>query len=129
MRQLFQDGNVVWDNFADMLTENEKQFLKYWEENRLREKNWKYQLLTGLPLGLLFALPILLLLMSAKLWYARAEMQANTIVNPVVLIIAVLLIAFFMAFFYKSHRWEMKEQMYQSLKAREQQEKPAEPDQ
>lgn len=106
-----------------MLTENEKQFVKYWEENRLREKSWQYQFLTGLPLGLLFSLPIILLFMSAKLWYKRAEMLGNTIVNPVVLIIAVLLIAFFMAFFYKNHRWEMKEQQYRALKAREEQEK------
>jgi hypothetical protein len=112
-----------------MLTENEKQFVKYWEENRLREKSWQYQLLTGLPLGLLFSLPIILLLMTAKLWYKRAEMLANTIVSPTILIIAVLLIAIFVAFFFKSHRWEMREQLYRSLKAREDQEKPADQDQ
>jgi hypothetical protein len=33
-----------------------------------------------------------------------------------------LLIATFVAFFYKSHRWEMKDQLYQALKAREKQE-------
>jgi membrane protein YdbS with pleckstrin-like domain len=102
-----------------MLTENEKQFVKYWEENRLREKSWQYQLLTGLPWGLLFSLPIIVLLMTARLWYKRAEMQANSMVSPTVLIIAVLLIALFVAFFYKHHRWEMKEQLYQALKARE----------
>lgn len=102
-----------------MMTENEKQFVKYWEENRLREKSWQYQLLTGLPWGLLFSLPIIVLLMTARLWYKRAEMQANTMVSPTVLIIAVLLIAFFVAFFYKNHRWEMKEQLYRALKARE----------
>jgi membrane protein YdbS with pleckstrin-like domain len=112
-----------------MLTENEKLFVKYWEENRLREKSWQYQLLTGLPLGLLFSLPILLIMMSAKLWYKRAEMLANTIVNPAVLIIAVVLIAFFVAFFYKNHRWEMKEQHYRALKAREEAEKAAGQDQ
>jgi membrane protein YdbS with pleckstrin-like domain len=105
-----------------MLTENEKQFVKYWEENRLKEKNWKYQLLTGLPWGLLFSMPILVLVMTAKFWYKRADMEANTMVNPVILVIAVLLIATFVAFFYKSHRWEMKDQLYQSLKAREKQE-------
>ena len=112
-----------------MLTEDEKRFVKYWEENRLREKSWQYQLLTGLPLGLLFSLPIIVLVLTAKLWYKRAEMQANAMVNPVVLIIAVLVIAFFMAYFYKNHRWEMKEQLYQALKAREAQDKPTDQDQ
>lgn len=112
-----------------MLTENEKQFVKYWEENRLREKSWQYQLLTGLPLGLLFSLPIILLVLTAKLWYKRAEMMANSMVSPVVLIIAVLIIAVFVAYFYKNHRWEMKEQLYQALKAREKQDNPADQDQ
>lgn len=102
-----------------MLSENEKRFVKYWEENRLREKSWKYQLLTGLPMGLLFSLPIIILLMTAKLWYKRADMEANTMLSPVVLIIAVMLIAVFIAIFYKNHRWEMKEQLYRQLKARE----------
>ena len=112
-----------------MLTENEKQFVKYWEENRLREKSWQYQLLTGLPWGLLFSLPILVLLMTAKFWYKRAEMEANTMGSPVILIIAVLVIAIFVAFFYKNHRWEMREQLYRSLKAREEQERTADQDQ
>ena len=105
-----------------MLTENEKQFVKYWEENRLRQKSWQYQLLTGLPWGLLFSMPILVLVVTAKFWYKRADMEANTMMNPVIVIIAVLLIATFVAFFYKSHQWEMKDQLYQSLKAREKQE-------
>ena len=105
-----------------MLTEKEKQFVKYWEGNRVKEKSWQYQLLTGLPLGLLFSLPIIVLLMTARFWYKRADMEANTMTSPVVLIIAVLLIAVFVAIFYKNHRWEMKEQLYRSLKAREEQE-------
>lgn len=105
-----------------MLTDNEKRFVKYWEENRLKEKSWKYQLLTGLPWGLLFSTPILALLMTAKLWYPKADMEANSRMSPVILIIAVLLIATFVAFFYKSHRWEIKDQLYRALKAREKQE-------
>lgn len=108
-----------------MLTENEQRFVKYWEANRLREKRWQYQLLTGLPLGLLFSLPVIILLMTAKLWYKRAEMEANALGSPVVMIIAVLVIAVFVAIFYKNHRWEMKEQLYRQLMAREEAEKAA----
>ena len=126
MPQLFQDGIGARDNFAVMLTDDEKRFLKYWEENRLRHKSWKYQLLTGLPIGLLFSLPIFILVMTAGWWYERADMQAVSFVNPIVLVIAVLLIATFMAIFYKNHRWDIKEQLYRSLKAREEQEKQVE---
>lgn len=107
-----------------MLTENEKQFVKYWEENRQKEKSWKYQLLTGLPRGLLFSTPVLVLVITARFWYKRADMVANAMTSPIILIIAVLLIAIFVAFFYKSHQWEMKDQLYQSLKAREKLENP-----
>jgi L-cystine uptake protein TcyP (sodium:dicarboxylate symporter family) len=108
-----------------MLTEEEKQFVKYWEENRLRQKSWKYRLLTGLPLGILFSAPIMLLLMTARFWYKRADMMANTIANPVVMILAVLIIAVFVAIFFKAHRWEMSEQLYQGIKARERVEEAA----
>jgi hypothetical protein len=105
-----------------MLTESEKRFLKYWEENRLREKKLNKQLLLGLPIGLLFAIPVLILLFSGKFWYQRASMEANTQGSPVVLIIAVICIAVFVAVFYKRHQWDMREQQYLELKAKEQEE-------
>lgn len=98
--------------------------MEYWEANRERERKLNYQLLVGLPVGLLFAIPVLLLLFSGRLWYKRAEMVANTMVNPVILIIAVLAISVFVAIFYKRHQWDMKEQQYLELKAREQNDSP-----
>lgn len=102
-----------------MLTEKEKQFLAYWEANRVKEKKMIRQLLIGIPVGILFAIPILILLLSGKLWYKRADAVANTQLNPVVLLIAVALIIAFMAIFYKRHQWEMKEQYYKQLKAKD----------
>lgn len=93
--------------------------MEYWEANRERERKVNYQLLVGLPIGLLFAVPVLLLLFSGRFWYKRAEMVANTMASPVILIIAVLAISIFVAIFYKRHQWEMKEQQYLELKARE----------
>ena len=101
-----------------MLTEREKQFLRYWEDNRLREKKTYKQLLVGIPIGLIFALSIMMSVFSGSLWYKRADMVANT-TNPLVLIVAVILIAAFMAIFYKRHQWEMKEQQYLEIKAKE----------
>lgn len=105
-----------------MLTESERRFLQYWEANRLREKKLNKQLLLGLPIGLLFAVPVLILLFSGKFWYERANMEANSHSSPVVLMIAIICIALFVAVFYKRHQWEMKEQQYLELKAREQEE-------
>ena len=104
-----------------MLNEREKRFIEYWEANRAGEKKLFRQLLIGIPVGLLFTIPILLILFSGKLWYKRADAVANTQLNPVVLIIAVIIITAFVALFYKRHQWEMKEQYYRQLKAKAEQ--------
>ena len=103
-----------------MLEEHEKRFIEYWEKKRLTERKTLRQLLVGIPLGLLFAIPILIVLFSGRFWYKRADAAANAQLNPIVLIIAVLLIAAFFAIFYKRQQWESKEQYYKELKAREQ---------
>ena len=109
----------LWINLLCMLNEQERQFLVYWEANRLREKKLNKQLLMGLPIGLLFAVPVLILLFSGKFWYTRANMEANSQSSPVILMIAVICIAVFVAVFYKRHQWEQREQHYLELKARE----------
>ncbi len=99
-----------------MLSEEEKAFMVYWERNRERQKKTFYQLLVGLPLGLLLALPILLNYLSG--WNKRAVMVGNAQSSPVVLLIAVLAIAVFFSIFNKRHRWEMNEQRYLELKGK-----------
>jgi membrane protein YdbS with pleckstrin-like domain len=102
-----------------MLNENEKRFLAYWEAQRETEKKLMRQLLIGIPIGLIFAIPILIMLFSGKIWYKRADAVANTQLNPLVLIIAIIVIAAFVAIFYKRHQWDMREQHYKELKERE----------
>jgi uncharacterized membrane protein len=104
-----------------MLTDSETRFVTWWEENRLKEKKVFKQWLVGLPLGLLFGVPIFLNFFSG--WYKRAVMVRNAQIvtrdfNPVVLIIAVLMIISFVAIFSKKHKWEMNEQRYKELKAK-----------
>jgi Ca2+/Na+ antiporter len=101
-----------------MLTEKEKLFVEYWESYRMKEKSIFYQLMTGLPMGLLFSLPIIFVLFSGRYWYKRADFVANSKMSVWVLLLAVLLIAVFVAFMYKRHKWEMKDQQYNELKAR-----------
>lgn len=108
-----------------MLSQEEKMFVEYWEENRLKERKILKQFLIGLPIGLLFGLPVIMLLFSGKFWYKRADMVANTQLNPFVLLIAVIIIVVFVAIFYKRHQWDMKEQQYLELKARHDSEQSA----
>jgi hypothetical protein len=99
------------------LSEKEIAFITYWEQNRMREKRVLNQLLVGLPLGVLFGMPVILNLLLD--WDKRALMVANTQLSPIILITAVLLIIVFVAIFSRKHKWEMKEQYYQELKVRQ----------
>ncbi len=102
-----------------MLTEDEKKFMEYWEKNRDKQKKVVRQFLLGIPLGLLFAIAIVINFSSG--WYKRADMMANTQdFNPGVLIIALLIIIGFVAIFSRRHQWDMNEQHYRELKAKDQ---------
>ncbi len=104
--------------------------MEYWRQNRSREKKVFRQLLVGLPLGLVFAVPIIINFSSG--WNKRATMWASGHAEdntPVVLGVAALIILVFVAIFSKRHRWEMNEQSYLELEAkkkREQQKADAE---
>jgi hypothetical protein len=100
-----------------MNKEDQRLYVEFWEANREREGKLVNQLLYGIPIGMLFAVPVLLILLSAKLWYKRADMEANSSLSMPVLIIAVLVIAAFVAVVYKRHQWDMKEQQYLQFKA------------
>jgi hypothetical protein len=96
-----------------MLNEKEKAFLMYWAANRERQKKLLYQLGVGLPFGLLLGAIILTNFFSG--WYKRAEMIANSQFNPVVLYVAVLIIAVFIAIFSKKFQWDQQELRYREL--------------
>ena len=101
-----------------MLSDADKAFLVYWEKNRDKERRFFKQLLLGIPVGLLFAIPIVISLASG--WHKRATMIANTPdFNPGVLLAALLLIVGFVAVFSRKYNWDQREQKYLELKARE----------
>jgi hypothetical protein len=117
-RKLYFCPNII------MLTEREKQFMEYWKQNRDKEKKLFRQLLLGLPIGLLFVIPIILNFSSG--WYKRANMWARGHADDssgTVLIIAALVILVFIAIFSKRHRWEMNEQAYRELESKQEKEK------
>ncbi len=95
------------------MTEHELRFIEYWKKNRTREKRIFKQWYIGLPIGLLFAIPIAINFSSG--WYKRAQMTAAANFNPMILVVALLIIVTFIAIFYKRHQWDMNEQRYKEL--------------
>ena len=97
-----------------MLTQKEKDFIDYWERNRDRQKKVFWQFLVGIPLGLLFAVPIAINFGSG--WYRRAMMVVNS--GGLALLLALVLIVVFVAIFSQQHKWEQHDQKYRELVAR-----------
>jgi cytochrome b561 len=108
-----------------MLTEEEDAFIGYWAANRDRQKKTFRQFLLGIPVALLFVIPIAVNFFSG--WYTRATMMLRTNnFNPGVLLLALLLITVFIAIFSRKFRWDQQEQRYQELLARKKKQSPAE---
>ena len=101
-----------------MLTKEEKDFLIYWETNRLNKKKFLRQFSIGLPLGVLLAAAVFINLLSG--WYKKADMviRSNSSIL-VTILIALLAIAVFLTIFSSRHKWEQNEQRYLELKAKE----------
>ncbi len=100
-------------------TEDELKFMAYWEQNRLKEKRLITQLTYGLPIGVIFAVPILVNFLLGRFWYKRADAVGLSQFSPTVLIIAVALISIFVAVLNRKFRWEKLENQYLSLKNRQ----------
>ena len=75
----------------------------------------------GLPMGILFAVPIIVNFLLGRFWYKRADAVGMSQFSPSVLVVAVLLIAVFIALINRRFRWEKLEQQYLEIKSREKQ--------
>ncbi len=105
-----------------MLTKDEKLFIEYWEKNRNRDKKFIRQLATGLPIGLVFSLPILLAVIFDD-WYKNMIYISSS--QVIVIITGVFIIAVFFAVFRNRFKWENNEQLYKELKFKERQDNAA----
>jgi hypothetical protein len=100
-----------------MLNEEEEAFIIYWRANREKQKRGFRQFLLGIPLALLFVIPIWLNFFSG--WDKRARMvSSTTYFNPGVLLLALILIVVFIAIFSRKFKWEQYEQRYIELLAK-----------
>ena len=98
-----------------MLTKEEQAFIEYWEKNSYKTRNWQGQLKTGIFWGMIFALPILLNYLSG--WFTNIRIRLPGTLTFI--LIAVAITGFFFAIFYQRFRYEMNEQRYKELKAKE----------
>ncbi len=102
-----------------MLNEKELQFLIHWERVRDYESGFMRKLLSGLPMAMLFGLPVLLSVAVVKLFFPVYEMRISKAAGGstlIIVFIAVLLTALFFAYFRMHLRWEENEQLYKTLK-------------
>ena len=106
-----------------MLSEKEEQFITYWEKAREHDKKSLMQFIKGLSRGLLIGIGIVLLLAIG--WYQRANMVANTQLNPFLFLFTIIIIAVFIAYFYRQYRWEQYEQQYLELLAKKKKQTPS----
>ncbi len=103
-----------------MLTDREKAFLDYWKANRERKKNAAVRLREGLQPALLFALPVILLLIAVWLFFPEWQTKISK-TSPSALIAALLALAMvvvFFAFFKTQYDWEKQEQQYRELRSK-----------
>jgi len=99
-----------------MLTQEEQDFIKYWEANREKDNGIVRKLIFGGPWGLIFALPILVAVIFHD-WYKNMIPISKT--QLVLISITVIGIAFFYAYFRQQVRWDNNEQLYKELKFKE----------
>lgn len=104
-----------------MLSEKETSFIQYWEKVRDHENTFSRKLIAGLPMATLFCMPVLLFVMLVYIflpdWFAKVSNTNSS--TYVVVFLALLIATVFIAYFRMHFRWEMNEQKYLELKAKQ----------
>jgi len=102
-----------------MYTEQEKKFMAFWEQNREKRKKIHFQLMIGLPAGVLLVFAIFISMISG--WHKKALMEFNSNKSVIlILVIAAVLIVGFIALFTARHKWDLNEQHYRELLSKKQ---------
>jgi hypothetical protein len=113
-----EDANNTY--FCGAMNAEEEKFIQYWSASSEKERSSSKPLLIGFSFGLVFGVATLLSLFSG--WDKRAGMVANSRLSMGILLLIILAVAVFVAYFYRHFRWERNEEHYQSLIARKKRE-------
>ena len=109
-----------------MLSKKEMDFIKHWEVVREEYSTLKSKIVRGLPMSLLFSLPILFSVVGVELlspdWFTKLSQSAMSATWPI--LFSVILIIFFFSIARMHFKWEMNEQLYQELKQKKQNNNP-----
>ncbi len=110
-----------------MITEQEQKFIQHWEEVRIQRSSFGNKLISGLPMAVMFGLPIILSVIAIRIflpdWYTKISNSFSG--SFIIIIIAVLIAVVFYAYFRMHFKWEMNEQLFQQLKAKEKKQSPS----
>jgi hypothetical protein len=100
-----------------MISVKDEQFLQYWEKHRDAESRFSRKLTAGLPVAMLFGLPIILSVIIVRLFFPEWYVKLTGITQGifVTVIIAILILVFFYAYFRMQYKWEMNEQLFKEL--------------
>ena len=103
-----------------MLTEEEQKFITHWETVREEYSSFASKLTRGLPMALLFGLPVLFTVAAVYFlspeWYTKISQKADS--SSMAIIIAVFMSVLFFSYMRMHFKWEMNEQLYRELKAK-----------
>ena len=101
-----------------MLSEKQINYIFYWERVRDKESSFIRKLTGGLPMAMIFGLPILLFILIVYIffpdWYMK--ISATTSGTFGVVVVAVMILIIFFSYFRMHFKWEMNEQLYLELK-------------
>jgi len=104
-----------------MLTDSENRFIAHWENVRIPYSTTISKFKRGLPLALIFGGSLFLSLVGVYFfspdWYTKISQRANS--SMFAIIIGFFLSILFFAYFKMHFKWEMDEQLYNELKAKQ----------
>ena len=110
-----------------MLSEKEIKFLQRWEVVREKESRFGSKLAGGLPMALLFGLPILfsvvLVYFLSPEWFTKISQLAAG--STFAILAAIIIFILFFSYFRMHFKWEMNEQLYMELKGKQKASKAA----
>ncbi len=99
----------------------------YWESHREDHSRFVSKLLRGLPMAVMFGLPIILFILSVYLWFPDwyTKISATTSGSFMTIVVAVLICIIFFSYFRMHFKWEMNEQLYLELKQKQRRQQAA----
>lgn len=100
-----------------MLSEKELAFISYWETNRDAHNGFISKILRGLPVAIMFGLPIILFVLSVYIYFPEwyTKVSNTTSGTFITIIIAVIIAILFFSYFRMHFKWEMNDQLYKEL--------------